>query len=199
MNQGATFVKNYFLREWTRIDRNQDVFTILPDEKDMSKVLVLFTFTKEITETFNGLQLVFQIILSEEHPYKPPSIKTLTPNARTKYSELLCIDGLTAYHPESWKPISTFRSIIDRFIATFIDTTIESGVGFYKSFDEVLNTLCISESKEWNYINYPELVELYKNQCEEFQTQQMFEKICIEKQVENNYDDCEQYIYSDEE
>ena len=164
---GALFVRNYLANQWKE-ERNQNRWTILPLEDNLEKVLILFKFDNTTSSVFANLELVFQINFHEEHPFKPPSIKTHTPNGRTNPNTLLCINGLTAYHPESWSPVTTFSSIVERFINAFVDIeNVDKGVGFIP-IDEASVRAYASKSNDWNTLNYSEIVQQYKEQEKEF-------------------------------
>lgn len=194
MNTGIQFVKNYLTRTW-KTERIQAKWTLLPNEQELNKVLVLYNFTDE-NELFKDLQLIFEIAIHEEHPYKAPSIKTKTPNGRTQINQSLCIDGLTVWHPESWSIVTTMSSIIERFLSAFIDTeNIEKGVGFIAEINRDAIRAFAQDSKSWNWENYPDLVSEFSDQIIEYLVSQnapsLQEHETVEKETE--------YIYSDEE
>ena len=194
MNTGIQFVKNYLSRTWKN-ERIQDKWTLLPNEQELNKVLVLYNFTDE-NELFKELQLIFEITIHEEHPYKAPSIKTKTPNGRTKINESLCIDGLTVWHPESWSIVTTMSSIIERFLSAFIDTeNIEKGVGFIAEINRDTIRAFAQKSKPWNWENYPDLVGEFSDQITEYVVSQIAPPLQERESEERE----SEYIYSDEE
>lgn len=194
MNTGIQFVKNYLTRTW-KTERLQDKWTLLPNEQELNKVIILYNFTDE-NELFKELQLIFEITIHEEHPYKAPSIKTKTPNGRTKNNESLCIDGLTVWHPESWSIVTTMSSIIERFLSAFIDTeNIEKGVGFIAEINRDHIRAFAQKSKPWNWENYPDLVSEFSDQITEYVVSQIAPPLQKEESEERE----SEYIYSDEE
>lgn len=169
-NRGAIFMRNYLSRDW-QTDRQQDYWTMTPMEDRMDKVLVLYQYRDDIEPAyFRNMQLVFEVTIHEEHPYKAPTIKVLTPNGRMQQNVSICIDGLTAWHPESWNIIATFNSIVERFALAYIDVeNVTSGAGFM-SIDQTQIAKYAETSKNWNSDRYPELFALFEEQCEEFYT-----------------------------
>lgn len=194
MNTGGQFVKNYLNRDWL-VEQNQDRWTIQPNEADINKLLVLYTFTEE-HGIFKNLQLVFEITIHEEHPYKAPSIKTKTPNGRTKVNESLCIDGLTAWHPESWTIVTSMSSIIERFLSAFIDIeNIEKGVGFITDSNHDSIQTFAKESIAWNWAHYTDLVIAFRDQATEYVVSKQFPALETKQEQEEE----SEYIYSDDE
>jgi ubiquitin-protein ligase len=195
-NTGGQFVKNYLSRDW-RIEQKQDRWTIMPNEENINKVLVLYNFTEE-NGIFKDMQLVFEIAIHEEHPYKAPSIKTLTPNGRTKINQSICIDGLTAWHPESWKIVTSMNSIIDRFLSAFIDVeNIEKGVGFIERLDRDAVQSFAKESRTWNWVYYPELILAFRDQVTEYIVSKIV--IAVPDSSKKGDESEEHYVYSDDE
>jgi ubiquitin-protein ligase len=193
-NIGAQFVINYLNRHWAN-ERNQDRWTIMINEININKLFVLYNFSDE-TAVFKDLQLIFEIAIHEEHPYKAPSIKVLTPNGRTMTNESICIDGLTVWHPESWCVVTTMSSIIERFLSAFIDIeNVEKGVGFIKDLNYESIRRFANESHVWNLTNYEQVVSLFQEQCYEFHVSESLSKIRISANEEKE----EIYEYSDEE
>jgi len=193
-NIGAQFVINYLNRHWAN-ERNQDRWTIMINEVNINKLFVLYNFTDE-SAVFKDLQLIFEIAIHEEHPYKAPSIKVLTPNGRTMTNESICIDGLTVWHPESWCVVTTMSSIIERFLSAFIDIeNVEKGVGFIKEPNHESIRRFANESRVWNLTNYEQVVSLFQEQCYEFHVSESLSKIRICDHEEKE----EIYEYSDEE
>ena len=193
-NIGAQFVINYLNRHWEN-ERNQDRWTIMINEININKLFVLYNFSDEST-LFKDLQLIFEIAIHEEHPYKAPSIKVLTPNGRTMTNESICIDGLTVWHPESWCVVTTMSSIIERFLSAFIDIeNVEKGVGFIKDPNYESIRRFANESRVWNLTNYEQVVSLFQEQCYEFRVSESLSKIRISEDEEKE----EIYEYSDEE
>lgn len=164
-NTGAVFVRNYLSREWKH-EKKQTFWTLMPNEANLNYVLILYQFSDDLEiELFRGLQLIFEVRIHEEHPYKPPSVLVFTPNGRMKLHESICIDGLTAWHPESWRIITTMQSIIERFASAFIDVVnVKTGAGFDYATDEKIAEY-VRKSKEWNLEHYPEIVAQFNEQC----------------------------------
>jgi ubiquitin-protein ligase len=165
INTGAVFVRNYLSREW-RVECKQTKWTLMPAETNINNVKILYQFDEEThVDKFRGLQLIFEVRINEEHPYKPPSIKVLTPNGRMNLYDLICIHGLTAWHPESWNIITSFQHIVNAFVGAFLDIE-KTGhfAGQMESTDAVILEYA-KNSAGWNAASFPELVEQYQEQC----------------------------------
>lgn len=190
MNTGSIFVKNYFSNVW-RTEQNQAQWTAQPRDDDLSKVMILYQCRPDIG-VFANLQIVFQIQFHEEHPFKAPSIKVLTPNGRMKVGESVCIDGLTAWHPESWNPITSFSSVVERFMCAFIDLeNVTYGSGFIVPPNPEEIGKFVGLSVGWNKANFSEIYDRYKIQCIRLGGEEEEEEEEQEKETE--------YIYSDSE
>lgn len=160
-NYGIMFVKNYLGVLWPR-ERLTVGWDILPNEKSMESFFIIYQYSDDISvPEFRGLQLIFELILHDEHPIKPPSIKFHTPTGRVKPGERICIKGLTAYHPEEWvgKTPPTISSIIDRMLCIFIDleAITAEAVGFIASTPKQYAAFSAA-SAEWNAKHFPDLV-----------------------------------------
>lgn len=159
-NYGIMFVKNYLGVLWPK-ERLTVPWTILPNEKSMESFLIIYQYNNEIPILeFRGLQIVFELILSDDHPTQPPSIKIHTPTGRVKPGDRICIKGLTAYHPENWKNTPTISSLIDRLLCAFIDieAITEEAVGFIKGATSADFAKHTAESIAWNATFFPDLV-----------------------------------------
>lgn len=193
LNKGSLFVRNYFTNVWKN-ENQQTQWTAYPREDDLSKVVVLYDCRPEIG-IFSGLQLVFQVQFHEDHPFKAPSIRTLTPNGRMKVGESICIDGLTAWHPESWNPITSFSSVVERFMCAFIDIeNVTYGAGFICPPNPTEIVKYVEKSKGWNKENQADIYERFTNQC--LKTESRKSSV---KTEETEEEDETTYVYSDEE
>lgn len=177
---GAQFVRNYLTHQWSK-DRNQPTWTLQPSESEIFRVRVLQQVGD--VEPFRGLQLVFEIVFHEEHPQKAPSIKVLTPNGRMEINESICINGLTAWHPESWSIIASVESIIERFMIAFLDLeNVKQGVGFVKlpSKEEMASQAVMSPDQ--NKENFLALVSAWEEQRNDYTVSQMMKELNLGKE-----------------
>jgi len=163
-NKGAIFVRNYFSKEWKK-DKTRDLpWTALPKEDNMSIVTVLYQCQSDLNNVFANLQLIFQIHFDDDHPYKAPEIIVLTPNGRMEPNAKICIHGLTARHHESWSIITSFPSVITRFMCAFMDITntdLLSGAGFITPINQSSIAHYAKQSEQWNLKNYQELYDQF--------------------------------------
>ena|SRR3989338_3278080 len=112
-------------------------------------------------DRFRGGQYWGELTFPPEYPMKPPSIKMMTPNGRFKTNERLCL-SISDFHPESWSPSWSVRSIllgITSFMADNVETygsIKDTPMDAYRKF--------AAESHAWNAANvvfksaFPELV-----------------------------------------
>jgi ubiquitin-protein ligase len=173
-HQGAAFVKNYLSRQWSK-DRKQTTWSLQPNEAEVHKVQVLYNIQKDVP-VFGGFQFLFEIEFHEEHPYKAPSIRALTPNGRFKENHSVCIDGLTAWHPESWNIITSFPSIVERFVCAFVDIeNVKFGAGFIHMYEGHMEYIaqCVANSAQWNKTHYKEVVLGWQEQCDDILVEQL--------------------------
>ncbi len=162
---GAQFIRNFLGRTWPK-ERQQNVWTVEPVGDSLLSVRVLYHVKEH--PIFAGLHLVFDITIHEQHPYKAPSIKVRTPNGRMKTDTSICIDGLTAWHPESWNIITSMGSIVERFMVAFLDIEgVTHGVGFISQPVETEMRALSADSLRWNKERFGDLVTMFQEQCDE--------------------------------
>jgi len=161
---GAQFVINFIGREWRRLKTTGIPWTlIIPDEAHAEKVLILYQCSAELG-LFANLQIIFQIEFHERHPFEAPSIKVLTPTGRMQTNQSICIDGLTAWHPESWSAVGSFTGIIERFMIAFLDIEgVTHGAGFEYATPSQIRRY-VANSPAWNLEHYPAIVAAFKEQ-----------------------------------
>mmetsp|Transcript_22738 Transcript_22738/g.47206 ORF Transcript_22738/g.47206 Transcript_22738/m.47206 type:complete len:425 (-) Transcript_22738:3956-5230(-) len=62
----------------------------------------------------------------KEYPFKPPSIICRTPSGRFKINEKICF-SMSDFHPESWQPSWTIRTILNGFVSFMNGNDITTG------------------------------------------------------------------------
>lgn len=123
--------------------------------------------TKQFGGLFHGM-----LRLNDNHPFGPPSIYLLTDSGRFTTSKYppgrndrgICT-SMSSYHPESWVPTWTLRSIIIGLISYMSDSE-SGGLGLIndpgqkkyakKSLEAIKNDPIVQEL-------FPELIELLNN------------------------------------
>lgn len=198
-HRGVLFVRNYLAKHWSA-EKNQDRFSIMPDEQNMERLHVLYQL-KDGCGPFSGMQVVFEIVFHEDHPYKAPSIKMLTPTCRFQLGQSICVDGLTAWHPESWIIITSIESIVERFMIAFVDIeNVSYGVGFVRNPKAEAIAGAARDSLAWNKMNFPQLVAGYTEQVDDLVAAQLsdaFSSLTTKSRDTNIDDDEATYTYDD--
>ena len=162
---GIQFVRNFLGRSWQN-ERKQDVWAVEPIKDSLQSLRFLYHVKEHAI--FGGLRLVFEIKIHDEHPYKAPTIKVRTPNGRMLTDTSICIDGLTAWHPESWNIITSMGGIVERFMVAFLDLEgVKEGVGFVKNPVEVEMRSFAHDSLRWNKETFPDIMLLFQEQCDD--------------------------------
>jgi hypothetical protein len=113
-----------------------------------------------------------------------------------KVGESICIDGLTAWHPESWNPITSFSSVVERFMCAFIDIeNVSYGAGFITPPNPSEIAKCVEKSRDWNKENQMEVYQQFVNQCLKTESANS----SVKSSVKTETDSETEYVYSDEE
>ena len=85
-----------------------------------------FVFKGEDDTVYKGGLYMGSIILPEKYPFAPPSIKIITPNGRFKPDTRICL-SYSDWHPETWNPGLTVRTMILGLISFFYEETKTEG------------------------------------------------------------------------
>ncbi|KAJ3164023.1 Ubiquitin-conjugating enzyme E2 6 [Geranomyces variabilis] len=104
-----------------------------------------------------------KVIFPSDYPFKPPSIKMLTPNGRFQTDYKLCL-SMSDYHPKTWNPAWSVSTILTGLLSFMLEdapttgsiktTTAEKRIYAHKShavnltnarFKEVFPELCTPE------------------------------------------------------
>lgn len=89
-----------------------------------------FHFKGAVDTPFEGGAYIGKLRFPPEYPWKAPTIYMITPNGkfRTEKEGPICT-SFSHYHPESWNPILTIRTILLGFISMFHDPKIGRTLG----------------------------------------------------------------------
>uniref|UniRef100_A0A7S1LQ15 UBC core domain-containing protein n=1 Tax=Neobodo designis TaxID=312471 RepID=A0A7S1LQ15_NEODS len=60
---------------------------------------------------YEGGEYVGELLFPDQYPFKPPSIKMITPSGRFKTHTRLCF-SMSDFHPEEWSPMWGVRQIL---------------------------------------------------------------------------------------
>lgn len=110
---------------------------------------------------YNGGIYHGMVTFPKEFPYKPPSIRMLTPNGRFAPNTAICL-SMSDYHPESWSPLWTVSAVLNGLLSFML--TEERAAGTVASDKKTRERLAI-ESWKYNLRNpyfcklFPDLVE----------------------------------------
>ena len=58
----------------------------------------------------------------KEYPYKPPSIRMITPNGRFKPNAKICL-SMSDFHPETWNPMWSVSTVLHGLLAFMLDSS----------------------------------------------------------------------------
>lgn len=98
---------------------------------------------------YEGGQYHGMIIFPREYPFRPPSIKMITPNGRFSPNARLCLT-ISDYHPESWNPAWSVGTILNGLLSFMTGNDITSGS---ISTTEAMKKKLAQESRVWNTKN----------------------------------------------
>lgn len=89
-----------------------------------------FCFQGSIGTHFEGGSYMGRLRFPSEYPWKAPAIFMITPNGkfRTESAGPICT-SFSHYHPESWNPALSIRTILLGFISMFYDDLPSHSVG----------------------------------------------------------------------
>src|SRR5271154_4295825 len=99
---------------------------IAPEESDFYRIHFILPGPEDTP--YEGGLYHGMIRLNPQHPLKPPNIHMITPNGRFKAEQYpipatsrgICTTS-TAFHPESWTPLSTIETILKGFVSLMCD------------------------------------------------------------------------------
>ncbi|MES1915094.1 MAG: hypothetical protein MHM6MM_007088 [Cercozoa sp. M6MM] len=61
-----------------------------------------------------------------EYPFKPPSLRMVTPNGRFETNTRLCL-SMSDFHPESWNPLWSVGTILNGLVSFMLEETPTAG------------------------------------------------------------------------
>uniref|UniRef100_A0A061SA00 Ubiquitin-conjugating enzyme E2 J2 n=1 Tax=Tetraselmis sp. GSL018 TaxID=582737 RepID=A0A061SA00_9CHLO len=78
------------------------------------------------SDEFDGGVYHGKLVFPPAYPYKPPSIKMLTPNGRFAIDTRLCL-SMSDFHPETWNPMWSVASILTGLLSFMHDRQQTNG------------------------------------------------------------------------
>lgn len=86
-----------------------------------------------------------RLLLPKDYPASPPRIQVFTPNGRFKPGMDICLSA-SSYHPESWTPIWTIRTLVEALRTHMVTEATEIG-GMDATYEE--RRKLAKESRNW--------------------------------------------------
>ena len=119
---------------------------IEPEESNMYNIHFILQGPEDTP--FEGGLYHGMIRLNPDHPYSAPNIYMITPSGRfvaegwpiPNGSRGICTTA-TAFHPESWTPITSITTVLKGFISLMCDPN-DVGVGGMKTTDNEKKETC---------------------------------------------------------
>ncbi|KAJ8327992.1 hypothetical protein BDV3_005312 [Batrachochytrium dendrobatidis] len=99
-----------------------------------------------------------------DYPYKPPSIKMMTPNGRFQTDFRLCLT-MSDYHPGSWNPAWSVSTILTGLLSFMLEDHATTGSITTSSAEK---RQLASKSKKWN-LSSPKFKEVFPEVCREME------------------------------
>jgi ubiquitin-conjugating enzyme E2 J2 len=108
---------------------------------------------------YAGGEYIFRIEVSPRYPFEPPNFYMLTPSGRFQVNKKLCFSN-SSYHPESWSPIWTLKTIIMGFLSFFLEEA-STGIGHLDTTVEVKQQFA-RDSIQHNQHHHDDILRLIK-------------------------------------
>lgn len=117
------------------------------------------------------------IVFPADYPYKPPSVRLLTPQGRFQINTKLCL-SITDFHPESWNPLWSVSSILAAVVSFFVEDL--STYGSIKTSKATKISLA-TKSLEHNVKTSPQFRTLFPDMVK-----QHYKNVAIAKENNNS-------------
>ena len=129
---------------------------------------VIHNLTEEQSPNFFGGTYHGKLIFSPQYPFKPPSIYMLTPNGRFQINQRICT-SMSDFHPESWRPLWSIRSILIGLLSFFLDEKEPQTYGSVQTTSDekrkyARNSMQYNSKDEIFCELFPQLIKQYKDQ-----------------------------------
>ncbi|RKO89828.1 ubiquitin-conjugating enzyme/RWD-like protein [Blyttiomyces helicus] len=90
-----------------------------------------------------------KVIFPSEYPFKPPSIKMITPNGRFQTDYRLCL-SMSDYHPGTWNPAWSVATILTGLLSFMLEDSPTTG-SIQTTLEE--KRVYAQKSHQWNLAN----------------------------------------------
>ncbi|KAK9767374.1 Ubiquitin-conjugating enzyme E2 6 [Basidiobolus ranarum] len=98
---------------------------------------------------YQGGQYHGKVIFPSEYPFKPPSIRMITPSGRFKPNARICL-SMSEFHPNTWNPAWSVSTILNGLLSFMVGD--EETTGSVRTTDAVKRAFA-SKSHAYNYNN----------------------------------------------
>jgi ubiquitin-conjugating enzyme E2 J2 len=102
------------------------------DEEDTS---IIYFLIYNLPFPYEQGAYIGRLKFEKNYPMTPPSIQMLTPNGRFSINQNICLTN-SSYHPETWNPCWTIRTILVGFASVMLDDTIHGVAHISTTTDE---------------------------------------------------------------
>jgi len=109
---------------------------------------------------YEGGEYHGKLVFPADYPFKPPSIRIITPSGRFQTDTRLCLT-MSDFHPSSWNPAWSVSTILNGLLSFMV--TDETTTGSIKTTDAEKRMLAV-RSHPWNLSN-PRFREVWPDFC----------------------------------
>jgi ubiquitin-conjugating enzyme E2 J2 len=168
MTQPSKLCKRRLAKEWKML--NKEPVTCVRAAPNENNILEWHFLIHSLDDDrYRGGYYHGIILFPPDYPYKPPSLKLLTPQGRFQTNTKLCL-SITDFHPESWNPLWSVSSILAAVVSFFVEDL--STYGSIRTSKRTKVNLA-QKSLEYNVKSsvqfrtlFPDLVELHQKMVE---------------------------------
>ncbi|EPZ32994.1 UBC-like protein [Rozella allomycis CSF55] len=106
------------------INESPDFVTARPLENNILEWHYVIKGPKDTP--YEGGEYHGTVIFPKEYPFKPPSIRMITPNGRFQPNARICLT-ISDYHPESWNPGWNILTILIGLVSFMVENNYAAG------------------------------------------------------------------------
>ena len=116
---------------------------------------MVFLLIGQTGTPYNGGEYLLKILLSPEHPHKPPSFHMLTENNRFAIDVNICL-SFSNFHPNTWSSSNTLVTMIVGFIS-FMNSNEDTAGAIIRSDEDRIKAA--KASKAYNLSKYKHILD----------------------------------------